>query len=111
MSRYCPNILTWNFNNICLSIIVGKEIAGKVSLKHIYEIALIKSQDPPLQLFSMQDICNKMVGIAKSCGIEVVKDDLDPVEYEKFLEERKQIVENQKKELQEKKEAKMLRTA
>lgn len=91
-------------------IVAGKEIAGKVCLKQIYEIALIKSEDPPLQVFSLSDICNKMVGIAKSCGIEVVKEDLDPVEYGKFLEERKNIVEEQKKELQEKKEAKMLRT-
>lgn len=40
-----------------------------------------------------------------------MKGDLDPVEYGKFLEERKAIVEEQKKELQEKKEARMLRTA
>ncbi|GBP04134.1 39S ribosomal protein L11, mitochondrial [Eumeta japonica] len=32
-------------------------------------------------------------------------------EYEEFLEERKKVVEEQKKELQEKREAKMLRTA
>lgn len=79
-------------------------------LKQIYEIALIKSEDPPLQIFSLQDICKMLVGIAKSCGIEVVKDDIDPVEYGKFLEERKIIIEDQKKELQEKREAKMLRT-
>ena len=48
-------------------------------------------------------------GIAKSCGIEVVRD-LDPKEYGEFIIERKAIVEQQKKELQEKKEAKMLRT-
>lgn len=85
-------------------------MSGKVCLKQIYEIALIKSEDPPLQVYSLQEICNMMVGIAKSCGIEVLKDDLDPVEYGKFLKEREVIVENQKKELQEKKEAKMLRT-
>lgn len=92
------------------NLIIGNEIAGKVCLKQIYEIALIKSEDPPLQVCSLQDVCNKLVGIAKSCGIEVVKDDLDPVEYGKFLEERKIIIEAQKKELQEKREAKMLRT-
>lgn len=51
-----------------------------------------------------------LVGIAKSCGIEVVKEDLNHTEYGKFLEERKIIIEVQKKELQEKREAKMLRT-
>lgn len=50
-----------------------------------------------------------IIGTARSCGIEVVRD-LDPKEYEEFLKERAVIIENQKKELQEKKEAKMLRT-
>lgn len=58
----------------------------------------------------MPQICDMVVGIAKSCGIEVLVGDLDPVEYGVFLEERKRIVESQLKELQEKKEAKMLRT-
>lgn len=36
--------------------------------------------------------------------------ELDAKEYGKFLEERARIVEEQKKELQEKKEAKLLRS-
>ncbi|CAH1183013.1 unnamed protein product [Ceutorhynchus assimilis] len=87
----------------------GKEIAGKVTLKHIYEIAKIKGVDPPLQTLSMEDVCKMLVGVARSCGIEVVRD-LDSKEYAEFLKERAVIVEQQKKELQEKKEAKMLRT-
>ena len=87
----------------------GREIAGKVTLKHIYEIAAIKLQDPPNALLSIQDMCNLLIGSARCCGIKVVKD-LDPVEYGKFLEERKLIVDQQKKELEEKKQAKMLRT-
>lgn len=87
----------------------GREIAGKITLKHIYEIAAIKLQDPPNALLSIQDMCNLLIGSARSCGIEVVKE-LDPVEYGQFLEERKIIVEQQKKELEEKKQAKMLRT-
>lgn len=51
-----------------------------------------------------------LCGTAKSLGIEVVRE-LDPKEYGEFLEERAKIVEEQKKELQEKKEAKLLRTA
>lgn len=89
--------------------ILGKEVAGKVTLKHIYEIAVIKSTDPPLALKSLQEICTMLVGIARSCGIEVVRD-LKVEEYEQFMNERKIIVDEQKKELQEKREAKMLRT-
>uniref|UniRef100_A0A1B6CE75 Large ribosomal subunit protein uL11m n=1 Tax=Clastoptera arizonana TaxID=38151 RepID=A0A1B6CE75_9HEMI len=88
----------------------AKEVCGMVTLKHVYEIARIKSSDPPLEEKSLEDICKMVIGIAHSCGIKVVKS-LDPIEYQKFLEERKVIVEEQKKELQEKREAKLLRTA
>lgn len=93
-----------------VSFVLGKEISGKVTLKHIYEIAKIKMEDPGLDIKPIQEVCSLMCGVAKSCGIKVVRD-LDPVEYREFLLERKAIVEQQKKELQEKKEAKMLRTA
>ncbi|XP_050316228.1 39S ribosomal protein L11, mitochondrial [Anthonomus grandis grandis] len=85
------------------------EVAGKVTLRHVYEIAKIKSEDPPLQVLSLEDICKMIVGVARSCGIKVVKD-LDPKEYGEFLKERAAIVEQQKKEIQEKREAKLLRT-
>lgn len=80
-----------------------------MTLKHVYEIAKIKQQDPTLEVKSLEEICQMIVGIAKSCGIEVVKE-LNPKEYGQFLIERKVIEEQQKKELQEKKEAKLLRT-
>lgn len=54
-------------------------------------------------------MCEMIIGVAKTCGIQIVKD-LDPVEYQAFLEERKITLEEQRKELQEKREAKMLRT-
>ncbi|XP_063221931.1 large ribosomal subunit protein uL11m [Bacillus rossius redtenbacheri] len=88
----------------------GQEVCGKITLKHLYEIAKIKSEDPPLECVSLEDICKMMVGIACSCGIEVVRE-LDPEEYGQFLEERRTVVEEQLKELQEKKEARLLRTA
>ncbi|KAF5280350.1 hypothetical protein FQR65_LT03159 [Abscondita terminalis] len=88
---------------------VGHEISGKVTLKHIYEIAKIKIEDPPLQVRSLESICLMLCGIAKSLGVEVVHN-LDATEYGEFLQERVKIIEEQKKELQEKKEAKMLRT-
>lgn len=62
-----------------------------------------------MECLSLEEICRKFVGVARSCGIEVVKD-LDPDDYGRFLEERAKIVEEQKKILQEKKEAKLLRT-
>lgn len=86
-----------------------KEVAGKITLKHLYEIAAIKIQDPPNALLSMQQMCEMLVGVARSCGIQVVKE-LKAEDYAKFLEERRVIVEQQKQELQEKREAKMLRT-
>lgn len=85
------------------------EVAGKITLKHLYEIAAIKIQDPPNALLTMENMCNTLIGIARTVGIKVVKD-LDPDEYAQFLEERQEIVKQQKAELQEKKEAKMLRT-
>lgn len=87
----------------------GKETAGKVTLKHVYEIAKIKGQDPTLETKSLEEMCFMICGVAKSCGIEVVKE-LNVDDYRQFLEERKLIVEEQKKELQQIKEAKLLRT-
>jgi len=91
------------------AMIPKKEVAGKITLKHLYEIAAIKIQDPPNALLTVQQMCEMLVGVARTCGIEIVKD-LDAEEYGAFLEERKAVVEEQKKELQEKREAKMLRT-
>lgn len=84
-------------------------MSGKVTLKQIYEIAKIKIEDPPLQVRTLENVCLMLCGIAKSLGLQVVKD-LDSKEYGEFLKERTGIIEQQKKELQEKKEAKMLRT-
>ncbi|XP_075157378.1 mitochondrial ribosomal protein L11 [Haematobia irritans] len=87
----------------------GKEVAGMITLKHLYEIAAIKIQDPPNALLTMQQMCEMLVGIARTCGIKVVRE-LKAEDYAVFLEERRAIVEEQRRELQEKREAKMLRT-
>ncbi|KAL3872528.1 hypothetical protein ACJMK2_035751 [Sinanodonta woodiana] len=86
----------------------AQEIAGKVSLKHIYEIAKIKSQDEAFDMVPMEEICRSVIGTAHSCGIQVVKE-IKPEEYGKFLQERKEIVAQQEKELEEQRQAKMLR--
>ncbi|OZJ02463.1 hypothetical protein BZG36_04102 [Bifiguratus adelaidae] len=50
----------------------GTEIVGKVSLKHVYEIAKIKQADESLQGVALDKICKSVIGVAKSAGIEVV---------------------------------------
>jgi len=88
----------------------GREVTGYITRKHLYEIALVKSQDPPLQMVDLEEVCRHLIDSAYSLGIRVV-DKIDPVEYQLFLEERKTIVKEQKDELQAAKEAKLLRTA
>ncbi|EZA55831.1 hypothetical protein DMN91_012105 [Ooceraea biroi] len=85
------------------------EIAGKITLKHLYEIAKIKSEDPPNALLSLEDMTKMMVGIARTCGIEIVRE-LDPEEYRQFLKEREANVKVYLEELQAAKESKLLRT-
>ncbi|GMM33318.1 mitochondrial 54S ribosomal protein YmL19 [Saccharomycopsis crataegensis] len=50
----------------------GKEFAGQVSLKHIYEIAQIKKTDDRHKNLELQGICKSIIGTAKSMGIQVV---------------------------------------
>lgn len=77
---------------------------------HSHAIQSSCNRKPPKFLLSfVQQMCQMLVGVAQSCGIEIV-DRLDPEEYQQFLEERKVVVENQRKELQETRDAKMLRT-
>lgn len=85
------------------------ETAGMITLKHLYELAVLKIQDPPNALLTLPQMCEMLIGAARSCGIEIVRD-LDPEEYGRFLAERKAVVDQQKVDLQEKREAKMLRT-
>lgn len=96
-------------HKISYNIFLGQEVAGKITLKHLYEIAQIKIQDPPNALLTLEQMCGMLVGVARTCGIQIVRE-LQVDEYKEFLETRKEVVETQKKELQEKREAKMLRT-
>lgn len=86
------------------------EIAGIISLKHVYEIALIKSRDPLYDCVPVKKICEEIIEAAYSCGVKVV-DKIDEEKYAKFVEERREIVANQLKELEELKQSKLLRTA
>ncbi|XP_076314415.1 mitochondrial ribosomal protein L11 [Tachypleus tridentatus] len=86
------------------------DIAGKITVKHVYEIAKIKSQDPTYDCVPLQKVCQDIIDSAKTCGIEVVHH-LNEEDYGKFLEERKEIIKQHLAELEEKRQAKMLRTA
>lgn len=50
----------------------GHEIIGKVSLKHVYEIAKIKHSELRLSGLSLQGLCKSVIAQAKSMGIQVV---------------------------------------
>ncbi|CAM6105538.1 unnamed protein product [Calypogeia fissa] len=54
----------------------GHDVAGVVTLKHIYEIAKIKQTDPDCQYLELEAICKSIMGTARSMGI-TVKRDLD----------------------------------
>ncbi|CAL1686605.1 unnamed protein product [Lasius platythorax] len=85
------------------------EVAGKITLKHLYEIAKIKAEDPPQALLSLENVCKMLVGIARTCGIEIVRE-IDPEEYKQFLKEREEAIAQYREELRLAKESKMLRT-
>ena len=50
----------------------GHEIVGKVSLKHIYEIAKIKQSETRLSGLNLEGLCKSVIAQAKSVGIQVV---------------------------------------
>ncbi|GFQ67549.1 39S ribosomal protein L11, mitochondrial [Trichonephila clavata] len=87
-----------------------KDWAGKISLKHVYEIAQIKSKDPVFDCVPLKEICQTIIDEARTVGVETVPS-LDEEEYAEFLEQRKAIVEQQTAELDEKRKAKILRQA
>lgn len=51
-----------------------------------------------------------VIKTARTVGVEVQREDLDPEEYRKFLDERREVVAAQLQEWADKKAAKMLRT-
>ncbi|CAD5214922.1 unnamed protein product [Bursaphelenchus okinawaensis] len=85
------------------------EIAGYLSVKHIYEIAKVKSEDRALKGIPLKEICEMMVKTCRTCGIKVQREDLDPEVLGPFLEKRKEIVAQQLQAFADKKAAKMLR--
>uniref|UniRef100_A0A8D0VDC1 Large ribosomal subunit protein uL11m n=1 Tax=Sus scrofa TaxID=9823 RepID=A0A8D0VDC1_PIG len=67
----------------------GKEVAGLVTLKHVYEIARVKAQDDAfaLQDVPLSSVVRSIIGSARSLGVRVVKD-LSSEELAAFQKER-----------------------
>lgn len=84
------------------------QVAGKITRKHVYEIAKIKSEDELWQQFDFKDICDTVIDEAFTIGVRVV-DELDPVEYGEFLKQRTLIEKQEKDDIQAAREAKLLR--
>lgn len=85
------------------------EIAGKLSLKHIYEIAQVKSKDEWYDCVPLQKICQEIIDEARYMGFEVVRD-LDEHDYGKFLKYRENVIEDQVKLIEERRQNKLQRT-
>lgn len=45
---------------------------GTVSLKHVHEIAKIKSRDEGLGVLGLENVARQVVGTARTLGLEVV---------------------------------------
>lgn len=113
MAKFCPSSSSTSvYINYLLFFILEDEIAGKITLKHLYEIAKILHGDPNgyYQIDTLQDVCNQLIKKAREIGIEIVRD-LNPEEYSAFLKERKEFLDNYDKRMQEIQEAKLMRTA
>lgn len=69
----------------------GHETAGIVSVRAVYEIAQVKSQDECFKMRDtpLQNVVKSIVGSARSLGIKVVND-LSADEYKVFLEQREE---------------------
>ena len=48
-------------------------MVGRVSLRHVYEIAQIKSQDPSFAGIPLESVCKTIIGSAKSLGLEIIR--------------------------------------
>jgi ribosomal protein L11 len=57
---------------ISLSLSVGKKFAGTITMKHIYEIAVVKAKDPKLSHLPLPSVCKMLIGSCRSIGIKVL---------------------------------------
>lgn len=87
----------------------GGEIAGKLSLKHVYEIAKVKSKDEWYDCVPMEKICQEIIDEARYMGFEVVKK-LEEEEYGQFLKYREGVIQEQIKLIEERRQQRLQRT-
>lgn len=85
------------------------EIAGKLTLKHVYEIAKLKSQDEWYDCVPLQKICQEVIDEARYMGFEVVRK-LDEDDYAKFLQHREKVIQEQVKLIEERRQQRLQRT-
>ena len=88
-----------------------KDVAGFITLKHVYEIAKFKIDDINCAHYSLERMCINVLNTARTCGVKVVKGDLDPKELGEFLQAREEVVKKEKAELVEKRTAKLMRAS
>uniref|UniRef100_A0A8C8VEY0 Large ribosomal subunit protein uL11m n=1 Tax=Pelusios castaneus TaxID=367368 RepID=A0A8C8VEY0_9SAUR len=71
----------------------GHEVAGIVTLKHLYEIALVKSKNPNFVVrdTSLEKVVKSLIGTARTLGIQVVRD-LSAEEYAMFQKQREEAL-------------------
>uniref|UniRef100_A0A0V0JAA2 Large ribosomal subunit protein uL11m n=1 Tax=Schistocephalus solidus TaxID=70667 RepID=A0A0V0JAA2_SCHSO len=97
----------------------GTEVAGRLTLKHIYEIACLKKQDAALETVPLKSICISLISTAHRLGIQIIsREELEngsvdhsPEAYAEFLKQRDIDVAARKKALEEKKQAKLMRVS
>ena len=85
------------------------EIAGKLTLKHIYEIAKLKSQDEWYDCVPLEKICQEVIDEARYMGFEVVRH-LDEKECAEFLKYREGVIQDQVKLIEERRQQRLQRT-
>lgn len=85
------------------------EIAGKLTLKHVYEIAKVKSKDEWYDCVPLSKICQEIIDEARYMGFEVVRD-LDESDYAKFLQYREGVIQEQIKLIEERRQQRIQRT-
>ncbi|KAM9134078.1 large ribosomal subunit protein uL11m [Pangshura tecta] len=71
----------------------GHEVVGMVTLKHLYEIALVKSKNSNFVVrdMSLEKVVKSLIGSARTLGIKVVRD-LSAEEYAVFRQQREEAL-------------------
>lgn len=84
---------------------LGEEFLGKITYKHLYEIASVKIKDEyyTIRDYTMEQMCEELANVCWNIGVDVVRD-LDAIDYDEFLKE----VEEKEEEFQKEKALKEL---